>query len=79
MASTVVVRAGICDPPLLKTKDARVVEVYDCNDDLVAVLHKVISEDYWAVTTVKDSDWIEALSQLGYVTSGHINKVNGKQ
>ena len=68
MGATIVVRRGILEQPLLVTKEANVIEMYDCNDDLIAVVHKVFNEDFWAVTTRKDDDWIEALGQLGYLT-----------
>ena len=67
MGSTIIVRSGILEEPLLVTDKAQAVEIYDCNDDLVAIMHKVFNEDYWAVTTRKDDDWVEALTQLGYL------------
>ena len=75
MAGTVIVRGNIKEAPLLITKEAKAVEVYDSDDNLVAVMHKVINDDFWGVTTVKDSDWAECLSQLGYITAGHLNKL----
>jgi len=67
MSSTIIVRKGILEEPLLITKDASVVEIYDCKDDLVAVMHRIYNEDFWGVTTRKDEDWMEALRQLGYL------------
>ena len=75
MAATVIVRGNIKDTPLLVSKDVKAVEIYDSDDNLVAVMHRVINEDFWGVTTVKDPDWVECLSQLGYITSGKLNKL----
>ena len=75
MAGTIIVRGNIREAPLLTTKDAKAVEVYDNDDNLIAVMHKVISENFWGVTTIKDPDWIECLSQLGYITAGKLNKI----
>lgn len=67
MATKIVVReAGLLKPPLFVTDNANCIEVYD-NNELVAVMHKVLSDDLWGVTTKADHDWEEALCQLGYV------------
>ena len=67
MSTKIVVREpGLLKPPLLVTETAHCVEVYDDNE-LVAVLHKVLSNDTWGITTKVDPDWTEALYQLGYI------------
>lgn len=67
MPSTLVVRGSILEKPLLITGKAQAVEVYDCNDELIAVMHHVFNDDMWAVTTKTDDDWNEVLHQLGYI------------
>jgi hypothetical protein len=67
MATKIVVReAGLLKPPLLVSENANCVEIYDDNE-LVAVMHKVLSDGMWGVTTKQDRDWEEALYQLGYM------------
>ena len=78
MATTLIVRKGLLDPPLLITDDALAVEVYDGNNDLIAVMHKVINNDLWGVTTKGDPDWVQTLCQLGYVTGGSVGKLGKK-
>ena len=67
MAHKVVVRAGLLEPPLLVTDKAVAVEVYDAEDNLVAVMHKAFTDEMWVVTTKADPDWESAICQLGYL------------
>lgn len=67
MAHKVVVRAGVLEPPLLVTDKAVAIEIYDDNDDLVAVMHRAFTDKMWAVTTKADSDWESAICQMGYL------------
>ena len=64
----IVVRGrSILQAPLLVTSEAAAVEIYDGENELVAVLHPVLEDNYWAVTTKTDPDWEQCLSQLGYM------------
>ena len=66
--NTLIVRStNILKPPLLVTDEAMAVEVYDASHELVAVMHRVLEGNYWAMTTRNDPDWNEALLQLGYI------------
>ena len=76
MANKVVVRAGVMEPPLLVTDRAVAVEVCDNDDNLVAVMHKALTNDLWVVTTKADSDWEAAICQLGY--GGNASKLNSQ-
>lgn len=67
MPSTVMVRGKLLEEPLFITDEAVAVEIYDCNDQLVALLHHIFNDDMWAVTTKEDDDWNEVLHQLGYI------------
>jgi len=68
MATRVVVRsANLFQPPILDTDEARIMEFYDCNGDLVALMGKIFSDDFWAFSTKNDNDWNEALLRAGYL------------
>lgn len=67
MAHKIVVRAGLLEPPLLVTDQAVAVEVYDGDDNLIAVMHKAFTDEMWAVTTKADPDWEAAICQMGYL------------
>jgi len=67
MAHKIVVRAGILSRPLLVTDKAQAVEVYDDDDNLIAVMHRVFADSMWAVTTKTDPDWEATICQFGYV------------
>jgi len=58
---------NLLKPPLLITTEAAAVEVYDMNNELVAVMHPVLENNYWGVTAKSDPDWHECLAQLGYI------------
>ena len=74
MAHKIVVRAGILEPPLLVTDKAVAVEVYDDNDDMIAVMHKVFADGMWAVTTKADPDWEAVICQFGYIGGMRMDK-----
>ena len=62
----VVVRSGnILQQPLLDTKDAGLIEYYDCNDELMA-LFVTYPGDMWAFINKSDPDWDAALVRYGY-------------
>jgi hypothetical protein len=68
--NTVIVRSvNILKPPLLVTKEAMAIEMYDDSGELMAVVHLVLDGNYWALTTRQDPDWGEVLKQLGYLTT----------
>lgn len=74
MAHKIVVRAGVLEPPLLVTDKAVAVEVYDDDDNMIAVMHKVFTDGMWAVTTKADADWEQVICQFGYL--GNMRKLN---
>ena len=67
-ANTLIVRSrNILKPPLLVTNEAMAVEMYGADGELMAVVHRVLDGNYWALTTSRDQDWPEVLRQLGYM------------
>ncbi len=69
MSGKIVLRTkDITEPPIAISKKASVVEVYNSDDVLTAVLMKVLDDQHWACTTKADPDWDSALKQLGYIT-----------
>ena len=67
--NTLIVRSlNILKPPLLVTNEAMAVEMYGDNGELMAVVHRVLDGNYWALTTSRDPDWIAVIRQLGYIT-----------
>ena len=73
MANKIVVRAGVLEQPLLVTDKAVAVEVYDDDDNMVAVMHRVFTDGMWAVTTKADPDWEAVICQFGYL--GNMRKL----
>jgi len=68
MSTRVVVRgAKLFRPPILDTDEARIIEFYDYNGHLVALMGKIFSEDFWAFSTKNDNDWNEVLLRAGYL------------
>jgi len=68
MPDTVIVRSlNVLKPPLLVTREAMAVEIYDETGELVAVLHKILNGKLWGLTTKGDEDWEQCLMQLGYI------------
>lgn len=66
--SRVVVRgSNILKAPLLDTKDASILEFYDGNNKLMALLVRVLSTNAWGLVTQNDPDWNEALVRYGYM------------
>ena len=53
--------------PLLDTEDAAVIEFYDDNGNLEALISRVLG-DYWCFSTKQDKDWTETLIRHGYLT-----------
>ena len=61
------------EKPLLETTKANIIEFYDEEGKLEAILSRVLADNFWALSTVKDPDWIDNLLRLGYYkTSGLI-------
>ena len=67
MASTIVVRGKALEKPLFITDEAIAVEIYDSEDNLIALMHHIFNNNMWGVTTKEDNDWNEVLHQLGYI------------
>jgi len=66
--SRVVVRgSNILRAPLLDTKDASILEFYDGNNSLMALLVRVLSTNAWGLVTQNDPDWHETLVRYGYL------------
>jgi len=66
--SRIVVRGpNIFKPPLLETTDAHIVEFYDGNNELMALLVRVLSTNAWGLVTKNDPDWNETKIRYGYV------------
>jgi len=52
--------------PLLDTEKAAIIEFYDENNQLEAILSRVL-DGFWCLTTKKDPDWLDTLARLGYM------------
>ena len=66
--SRIVVRgSNILRPPLLDTRDATILEFYDGNNQLMALLVRVLSTNAWGLVTQNDPDWNEARIRYGYL------------
>lgn len=70
--SRLVVRgSNILKPPMLDTKEASILEFYDGNNQLMALLLRVLSTNAWGLVTKNDPDWVESLVRYGYL---NVNK-----
>lgn len=66
--SRLVVRgANILRPPLLDTREASILEFYDGNNQLMALLVRVLSTNAWGLVTKNDPDWNETRMRYGYL------------
>lgn len=78
--NTLIVRSmGIFKPPLLVTNEAMAVEMYGENNELIAVIHRVLDGNYWTFTSNKDPDWHEVIRQLGYIIDSAELDINRKK
>jgi len=65
MIGRVRVRKDLFSPALLDTSDAGLIEIFDDNNDLIAVFGAVA--DGQVVCSIRgDEDWTTALQMLGY-------------
>jgi len=70
MSKRIRVISSIFKPPLLDTDQAAVVEFYDEQGNLEALLSRVLEDTYWAFSSRKDPDWQETLVRHGYLDMG---------
>ncbi len=61
------IRKDALSKPIFETKDASVIEFYDRNGSMNALLVRQLSDDMWALVTKVDSDWEAALIRYGYI------------
>lgn len=63
-----IVRKSVLSPPLLKTKDASLIEFYDeISGELTGLLVKYVN-NIWGMVMRSDPDWEATLVRLGYKT-----------
>ena len=59
--------ANVLEAPLFSTTKAKVVEFYDTQDELVALLIKgVLGPEMWVFANKLDDDWEQVLVRFGY-------------
>ena len=73
-----VVQGGPLDGTLLETHKASCMAIYDRHGDLMALFHRIFSDDVWAFSTAADEDWESTLLRLGIKTDGS-NAVSPQQ
>jgi len=61
------IRKDALSEPIFETKEASVVEFYDRNGNMNALLARQFSDDMWALVTKLDPDWEATLIRLGYI------------
>ena len=55
--------------PLCDTSEARIIEFYDSNDELMALLTRTLTDGLWGLVTRNDEDWNETLIINGYINN----------
>jgi hypothetical protein len=66
--SRLIVRtANVMQPPLLDTTDAHMLEFRDPNNELMALIFKILSDNTWGMVTRNDPDWQATLVRYGYL------------
>ena len=58
---------SILKPPLFESTKANLLEFYDDNGKLIALLFKQFNNDLYMLVTKADPDWHATLVRLGYV------------
>lgn len=62
------------EKPILDTTKANLIEFYDDDGNLEAILSRVLGDNFWSLSTIKDSDWIPNLLRLGYYNKAGLIK-----
>jgi len=65
--ATIRIRKDALSKPLYETNEASVVEFFDRNNSMNALLCRQFSDDTWALVTKVDPDWHECLIRMGYI------------
>jgi len=61
------IRKDALSKPLLETSNASLIEFYDNNGNMNALLTRQFADGMWGLVTELDSDWDATLIRLGYI------------
>ncbi len=57
-------------PPLLDSNEPHTIELYDSDQNLVAFMTRIFTEDTWGLCTKADPDWPEMCVRYGFSAVG---------
>lgn len=61
------IRKDALSKPIFETSEASVVEFFDRNGSMNALLARQFTDDMWVLVTKLDPDWEATLVRLGYI------------